>query len=136
MYVKRLSIEDQRIADQTSPDLIVSSPIWDQINSAIQQLDGRYRTMIILGQESTEFDYMVIGGGKDQLYWCGVYDQEGREFVVIDPSKSSTTYIKVPSGQPTTVPLNETIGLGDAIVAAKEYAETGERAAQLVWRKR
>jgi Immunity protein Imm1 len=92
--------------------------------------------LVILGQENTEFDYMVVGGGKDRLYWCGIYDKEGRQFVAVDPSKSSTTYVKVPTGQPTSVPLKETIGLEDAVPAAREYAETGQRTTKLAWEKR
>ncbi len=136
MHIKRLSIEDQKAMDPASRDLVVSQPHWDQIERAIRQLDGKYRTMVILGQENTEFDYMVIGGGKNRLYWCGVYDDQGREFTVIDPSKSSTTYVKVPTGQPTSVPLKEIIGLEDVIVAARQYAETGKRTTDLPWAER
>jgi len=133
MYVRRLSIEDERVRGQDSPELNVCNPIWDQIEKAIRQLDGTYRTMVIIGKEDTEFDYMVIGGGRDQVYCCGLYDKQGREFTVVDPSKSSVTYVEVPTGQPTSVPLRETIGLEDALRAAREYAETGTRAKDLPW---
>ncbi len=137
MLVKRLSsIEDQRVVGPNSSELVITDPSWSQIESAIRQLDGKNRTMVILSQEIAEFEYMVVGGGKNGVYSCGVYDQQGREFILIDPSKSSATFIKVPTGQPTTLSLRETIELEDAIIAAKEYSETGERAEELVWEER
>jgi hypothetical protein len=87
--------------------------------------------LVILGQENTEFDYMVVGGGKDRLYWCGIYDKEGREFVAVDPSKSSTTCVKVPTGQPTSVPLKETLmrlpRRPDTMVAAVTICSSARR---------
>jgi immunity protein Imm1 of predicted polymorphic toxin system len=136
MYVKRLTIEDQRILDPYSPELAVSDPSWDQVETAIQQMDGRFRTLVILGQENSEFDYMVIGGGKEGIYWCGIFDQQGREFTLTDPGRSSTTCVKVPAGQSTSVPLRETVGLHEVIVAAKQYAETGDRTGKLTWVER
>jgi Immunity protein Imm1 len=134
-HITRLSIEDQQ-AMAADSELVISHPQWRQIEDAIRRLDGKYRTLVILGQENTEFDYIVVGGGKDRLYWCGIYDKEGREFVAVDPSKSSTTYVKVPTGQPTSVPLKETIGLEGALAAAREYAETGQRTTKLAWEER
>jgi hypothetical protein len=135
-HITRLSIEDQQAMAADSSELVISHPQWCQIEDAIRRLDGKYRTLVILGQENTESDYMVVGGGKDRLYWCGIYDKEGREFVAVDPSKSSTTCVKVPTGQPTSVPLKETIGLEDAVAAAREYAETGQRTTKLTWEER
>jgi Immunity protein Imm1 len=136
MYVRRLSIEDERILDPSSPELDAQNPSWDQIENGIHRLDGKYRTLLIIGQDNPEFDYMVIGGGKEGAYWCGLYDKTGREFVVIDPSQTSTMHVKVPTGQTTSVPIRETVDLETVIIAAKKYSESGERASELVWEER
>jgi len=73
-HITRLCIEDQQAKTAESRELVVYNPEWDQIENVIRRLDGKYRTLVILGQENTECDYMVIGGGKDRVYWCGVYD--------------------------------------------------------------
>jgi hypothetical protein len=135
MYVKRLFMEDVRILDPQSPEVEVYDPTWDQIESAIRRLDGNHRSIVIIGQLDPETDFMGIGGGKDGVYRCFVYDRQGREFAVIDPSKPPDKLVDILMGQKTSVSLQECIDLDTVLLAAKSYAESGQLEKKLTWKE-
>jgi len=131
MFVKRLSIDDTRVYD---PDgaLDIREPTWDVIEQAVRQLDGKYRTQIILGR--TESEFMVVGGGTNGMYSCGVIDQSGEEFAVIGERRDKAGHVVVPCGQPTPISNQEVIDLTAVLLAVKEYAESGQRCGQVKWK--
>jgi hypothetical protein len=119
MYVTRLLIDDDRIVDWESPETAMSHPTWQQIEEAIKGLDGTHRTLVTLGRDGGDCDYMVIVGGKGGVYTCGLYDADGREFAVVDPyHQGSTELIEIPAGQPSCVSKREALEVGTVLVAA------------------
>jgi len=135
MHVKRMFVEDVRILDPNSPEVEVYSPNWDQIENAIRKLDGNHRSIVIIGQLDPEIDYMGIGGGKNGIYRCFVYDSNGREFALIDPSKSLNEAIDVLMGQTTSISAQECLPVEMVLQAAKTYAESGNKDTKLRWKE-
>jgi hypothetical protein len=131
MVVNRLSIDDTRVYDADGA-MAICEPRWDAIERAIRQLDGKFRTQIILWR--TESEFMVVGGGNNGMYSCGLVDQSGADFVIIDERRDKGGHVVVPCGQPTAISNEEVIDLAAVLLAANEYAESGQRCDQVKWK--
>ena len=135
MYVKRLYKEDYCIDDSSSPEVKVPDPNWEQIEYGIRQLDGNNKSVVIIGQQNPEIDFMGIGGGKNGIYRCFVFDADACEFALIDPSMPQDQTSEVLMGQPTSISLQECVDLDMILKAARFYAEHGELEPGLNWKK-
>src|SRR5262245_57633518 len=124
--IKRMYLEDDRIYDPNSPEKEVFNPSWMDIETGIRRMDGVHRTIVIIGQEDPEVDYMGIGGGAAGIYRCLVYTRDGREFALLDPNQHSNELRNVPMGQTTSVSIRECVPLSLVLTAAKTYTMTGE----------
>jgi len=108
MFVNLLSAENTDPANR-GYDSTIREPTCNLIEEAIRGLDGKHRTVVILGRN--DFEYMVVGGGKDNMYSCGLVDKRGQEFAVVDSRKAGSANVILPCGQPTAIAIQEVIDL-------------------------
>lgn len=133
LAVTRLYMEDDRIADQNSPDRERYGPTWPDIESAIRRLDGAHRSIVILGKDDPEIDFMGIGGGADGVYRCFVVTEDGREAALLNPHEPGTEVREVFMGQLTAVSAQECLSLEIVLEAARTYAQTSQMHPALTW---
>jgi hypothetical protein len=134
--IKRMYLEDDRVQDPESSEKEVAKPSWATIESSIRRLDGVHRSMVIIGQDDPEVDFMAVGGGAEGTYRCFIYTQDGREIVLTDPSQVSEGVKDVLMGQTTSVPLDECLPLEVVLRAARTYSTTGQPDPSLSWKSR
>jgi hypothetical protein len=133
-YVQVLIVEDVSIDDPMGANRQVRNPTWEQIENAIESLDGKDRSTVIIGPLEPEQVFMVIGGGESGRLVCNVFDN-GREYAVTDPAKPSDKVVEVLLGQTTVRSFNEIVDLDSPLLAARTYAETGMRDERLTWKE-
>ncbi|QLE58888.1 Imm1 family immunity protein [Nostoc sp. TCL26-01] len=79
-------------------ETIIENPNWQQIKTAICELDGKSKTLVSL--EADEQSYMMIGGGNDGQYIVTVTLDNENFYCLLHPidyelSKSDTSVKKI-----------------------------------------
>lgn len=136
LAVTRLYLEDDRITDPNSPEKERFNPEWSDIELAIRQLDGSHRSIVIIGKDDPEIDFMGIGGGEGGVYRCFVVTEDGKEITLLNPDESKTEVRNVFMGQKTKVSASECIPLPLILAAARTYAENSVLNPALMWQER
>lgn len=136
LTVTRLYSEDDRIPDPNSPEKEQYNPSWPDIESAIRRLDGVHRSIVIIGKDDPEIDFMGIGGGANGLYRCFVVTAEGNEVTLLNPDESSDQIIDIFMGQRTKVLAKECLHLSVVLAAAQSYAQNSQMNPALLWQER
>lgn len=114
----------------------VSEPNLRQVETAVCNLDGLRRTLIIL--ESPDGSYLAVGGGNSGRYVISasicdeIYNLVSNMDDKGERSDIATCWI-VTGGQGAEYPLRETVDLETALQAAREYATHGTLDSSLVW---
>ena len=110
----------------------VKNPSWEQIETAIRRLDGKTCTLVILGV-GDPVPHMAIGGGGDGKYIVYATTDNLSFQTLVNPSAPPGKCMLVAGGQAGDYALKICVGLQEALLAAKTYAETGEVDSGLTW---
>lgn len=111
----------------------VQNPTLQQVTEAVQTLDGRQRTEVILSGEKRE---LTISGGNDGRYIAFISVNGDETFYnLINPAGSPDVELRlVTGGQVGTYPSRVVVSLSDVLSAASSFYETGE-APMFNWEK-
>jgi Immunity protein Imm1 len=108
------------------------NPTWEQIETAIRQLDGERRTLVILGV-GDPVPHMAIGGGEDGKYIVYATPDNMSFHTLVNPGAPPGRCMLTAGGQRGDYDLKICVGLREALLAAKTYAESGQIDAGLTW---
>jgi hypothetical protein len=128
MFVVDMTIE-KWVGNQNEADLI-EKPNWNQIETAIRELDAENKTLVTLGRN--EDTYMSIGGG-DNKYIVTATSDNFNFYSLIDPSKSEQVETLVVGGQKGSYPANKYVDLLRCLLAVRTFTELGKLDDLLIW---
>jgi hypothetical protein len=130
MFISKFSVENwQGNLNKGSVQLVKN---WQQIETAIHQLDGDRRTLVTLETEGET--HMAIGGGKDKYLVYLTFDNE-KFYQVIEPSSPDVEQSLVVGGQEGIYPAKFCVDKNTAIKAAKTFAELGVIEKSVTWER-
>ncbi len=139
MYVKKLTIDNLDNLEEGNITQEIDNPTWNEIESAIKNMDGERRSIVILSPKLSDHpeddEYFNIGGGENGLYICFLYDIQGNEFALINSSQKSDQLIQIFAGEKLTRALNECVGLEAVLLASQTYAESGKLDKRFSWKE-
>lgn len=128
MFVVDMTTE-KWVDNQNEADLI-ENPSWNQIETAIRELDGEKHTLVTLG--INEDIYMSIGGGENKYIVTATSDNLNF-YVLIDATKSQQVETLVVGGQKGNYPANQCVDLLRCLLAARTFTELGKLDSLLIW---
>ncbi|MBG1261515.1 Imm1 family immunity protein [Nostoc commune] len=128
MFVVDMTTE-KWVDNQNKADLI-ENPSWNQIETAIRELDGEKHTLVTLG--INEDIYMSIGGGENKYIVTATSDNLNF-YVLIDATKSQQVETLVVGGQKGNYPANQCVDLLRCLLAARTFTELGKLDSLLIW---
>lgn len=137
MFVLDLSVE-KWVGNRDEGDFI-ENPTWQQIESAIGELNGTTQTLVTLGAD--EEIYMSVGGGAGGQYIVNVtFDNltfynlvvrdSGTEFYRSQPEEVQQLLV---GGQLGNYQAKICVDLQTALLAAKTFALAGELEESVSW---
>jgi len=129
MFIADLSVENW--VGNKDEGRIIENPTWQQIEAAIDELDGKTRTLVTMGID--EDTYMSIGGGEGGKYIVTVTFDNIEFYNLVDRARSSGTEKQVVGGQLGMYPATICVGLQTALLAAKTFAELGKLEGTIAW---
>lgn len=128
MFVSKFSVENwQGNRNQGCVQLVKE---WAEIEKAIAQLDGYYKTLVTLEAEGET--HMAIGGGKNKYVVYLTFDNE-QFYYIVEPSKSEVEENLTVGGQEGSYPAKLCIDINTALKAAKTFAEIGAMEKSVIW---
>ena len=129
MFVLDLSVEKWvGDRDEGTP---IENPTWQQIKSAIRDLDGQTRTLVTLG--AGDEAYMIVGGEERGNYIVNVTFDNINFYNSCDRSQPETIEQRVIGGQVGKYPAQLFVDLQTALLAAKTFAGSGQLDQSLTW---
>lgn len=131
MFVAGLSIE-KWVSNKNESEFI-EKPSWNQIESAIRELDGKNKTLVTLGVN--EDTYMMIEGGESRKYVVSVTFDNLSFHNLVALSKSDTTEKLVVGGQEGIYPAKICVDLLPCLLAARTFTEAGELDPLVSWQE-
>lgn len=129
MLVSDLSVE--KWIGNKDEGTLVENPIWQQIESAICELNGTTQTLVTLGVD--EESYMSIGGGEAGKYIVNVTLDGMTFYNLVDRSVSEQIEKLIVGGQLGNYRAKMLTNLQTALLAAKTFAITGELDDSVTW---
>jgi hypothetical protein len=130
MFISKFSVEDwqgNQIKGFVQPVME-----WQQIEVAINQLDGNHRTLVTLEAEGET--HMAIGGGEGKYLVYLTFNNEQFHYVV-KPSNPDLDENLVVGGQEGVYPAKLCVDKDTAIKAAKTFAELGAMEKSVIWER-
>ncbi|HEY9801741.1 MAG TPA: Imm1 family immunity protein [Leptolyngbyaceae cyanobacterium] len=162
MFVSKLYTD--KWTGNKNEDMVIENPNWQQIKTAICELDGNSKTLVSL--EADEQSYMMIGGGNDGQYIVtATLDNETfYSLLHSNAHKISRSYISVRKirlsrfsqalinaknkntnsaneqklvvgGQAGNYSKKICVDLSQCLIAAKRFAESGELDPLFTWQE-
>ncbi|NEQ36787.1 MAG: hypothetical protein F6K40_11060 [Okeania sp. SIO3I5] len=129
MFVLDLSVE-KWVGNQDEGDFI-ENPTWQQIESAIGELNGTSKTLVTLGAD--EEIYMSVGGGAGGQYIVNVTFDNLTFYNLVDLSQLEEVQQLVVGGQLGNYQAKICVDLQTALLAAKTFALAGELEESVSW---
>ena len=128
MFISKFSVENWQ-GNQNKGSL---KPVknWVDIETAISELDGRYKTLVTL--ETDNETHMSVGGGEGKYVVYLTFDNESFYYVV-DLSKLDSDESLIVGGQEGVYAAKFCVRLDAALRAAKTFAESGLMDQSVVW---
>jgi Immunity protein Imm1 len=126
LAVKRLGGPD----DSDSSERL--NPSWNDIETAIQNLDGEARTLVVLGI-GNPVPHMGIGGGANGQYILYETPDNLAFHNLINPNAGKGKVRLKAGGQEAEYRSKLCVGLAEVLRAAKTYAESGRIDPTLNW---
>lgn len=130
MFIAQFSIEDW-IGNQNK-GYVEQAHSWQEIESAIRDLDGHHKTLVTLETDSET--HMAVGGGLGKYVVYLTFDNESFHYL-IDPYKSDLEEFVVVGGQEGVYPAKSCVDLNTTLKAAKAFAEFGAMEESVIWEK-
>ncbi|MBH8599598.1 hypothetical protein [Thermoactinomyces sp. CICC 10523] len=118
---------------------VVLNPTWDQIKSALNQMDGYDTLDNILLVSSKNGHFTITGGNRikgKKLYHVFSMDCEGADANLVNPlvSKSDEEYLQITVQRVGfELPKKYLVEYHDMIKAVKHFFETGELTKDQEW---
>ena len=125
-----------RVEDSTRPaqwTYDIREPPWDEVQVAIEAMDGSTRSIVMLCVTPDYEELMGIGGGKHGLRCCFIVDSVG-DLLLVDPEAGSKDVVTFLMGQISARPRDQLLPLGPILTAAKSYYDHAEPAPDLTWK--
>ena len=114
------------------PDLTkVPNPTWQNVESAIQSMNGDQRSIVTL--DAPDGSFMAVGGGENGIYVCFVVDSSGSELRLLGSPAASTGTVGVYMGQQNIRSRREVADLATVLAVANLFAMEGELSANHQW---
>lgn len=131
MFVLDLSVE--KWVGNQDEGTFIKNPSWQQIESAICELNGKTQTLVTLGAD--EESYMSIGGGEAGKYIVNVTFDGITFYNLVDRSRTEKVESLVVGGQMGNYPAKLCADLQTVLLVAKSFAGTGEVEASVTWQE-
>ncbi len=128
MFVSKFSVEDWQ--GNQNKGYVQPVKEWQEIEKAIAQLDGHYKTLVTL--EADGETHMAIGGGKNKYVVYLTFDNQ-HFYYIVEPSKSEIEENLTVGGQEGVYPAKLCIDINAALKAAKTFAEIGAMEKSVIW---
>lgn len=129
MFVSNLTIENW--VGNKDEGSVIENPYWQQIETAILELNGKNKTLVTLGAD--EESYMSIGGGEAGKYIVNVTFDNMSFYNLVNYSKSEKIENLVVGGQAGSYPAKMCIDLQTVLLAAKTFVELGKLEESVTW---
>jgi hypothetical protein len=110
----------------------IADPSLQDIATAIERLDGKYRTLAILKGDGDA--HLAVGGGANGQYVVYATFDNARFFKLMSPGQPDSKVLLCVGGQEGDYSSNIVVDLAAALAAAKRFAETGRIDSTLQWR--
>ncbi|GJD19003.1 hypothetical protein RIVM261_039590 [Rivularia sp. IAM M-261] len=110
----------------------IENPDWNQVESAIRELDGASHTLVTLGAD--EETYMSIGGGAGKYIVTVTFDNLNF-YTLLDLAKSNNIEKLVVGGQYGNFPANHCVDILRCLLAARTFALEGKLDELLTWQE-
>jgi len=111
---------------------VIRDPTWDDIEQAIQLLNGDTISETALAN-GDDVPYMGVAGGGESGYIVFVMHDDTNSHNLVDQSKSRDEVMLVAGGQMGSFEERHCVDLKTTLQAAKVYAETGTLDPSLYW---
>jgi hypothetical protein len=106
------------------------SPDLDDVRARIAALNGIDRSLVTVYRDDA---HLAVGGSaNDGLVVYCTFDNEVFWQIVVD-GDPGTSMTVVAGGQAGLYPATKVVSLGDALTAAVDFLERGERTSRLQW---
>lgn len=130
MFVTDLSIENW--IDRFNQEEVIETPTWNQIETAIRELNGKNKTLVTIGAEDDT--YMSIGGGAEGKYIVTATFDNFDFYVLVNLLKVDNQIEKlVVGGQKGNYSKKMCVDLLPSLLAARTFAESGRLDTLLSW---
>ena len=122
MFVSNLSVEQW--IDNFNQDELIKKPTWNQIETAIRELNGKNKTLVTLGAD--EETYMSIGGGAGKYVVTATFDNFDF-YILVNLLKPDNQIEKlVVGGQQGNYSAKMCVDLLPCLLAARTFVESGK----------
>ena len=129
MFVSNLSVEQW--IDNFNQDELINKPSWNQIETAIRELNGKNKTLVTLGAD--EETYMSIGGGAGKYVVTATFDNFDF-YILVNLLKPDNQIEKlVVGGQQGNYSAKMCVDLLPCLLAARTFVESGKLDTLLSW---
>lgn len=130
MFVLDLSVENW--IDNFNQEEVIETPSWNQIETAIKELNGKNKTLVTIGAENET--YMSIGGGAEGRYVVTATFDNLDFHVLVNFLKPDNKVEKlVVGGQEGNYLAKMCVDLLPCLLAARTFAESGKLDSLLSW---
>jgi Immunity protein Imm1 len=130
MFISKYSIENWE--GNRNNGLLKEAKEWNEIETAIGELDGHRRTLVTLETEGEA--HMSIGGGNGRYFVYLTFDNDNFNYLV-NSSNSDRYETLVIGGQEGSYPAKSCVDLTTTIKAAKLFAELGTMERSVSWER-
>ena len=129
MFVSDLSVE--KWVGNLDVSTLIENPTWQQIESAICELNGQTQTLVTLGDD--EETYMTIGGGAAGRYIVNVTFDGMTFYNLVDRSQPEKIQQLTIGGELGNYSAKLCVNLQTALFVAKTFAQTGKLEESVTW---
>ncbi|MEA5598292.1 Imm1 family immunity protein [Rivularia sp. UHCC 0363] len=129
MFVSNLSVEQW--IDNFNQDELIEKPTWNQIETAIRELNGKNKTLVTLGADDET--YMSIGGGAGKYVVTATFDNFDF-YILVNLLKPDDQIEKLVVGaQEGNYSAKMCVDLLPCLLAARTFVESGKLDTLLSW---
>ena len=117
--------------DNKNESKLIKNPNWQQIQTAINELDGQSKTLVTIAIDDEQ--YLTIGGGKLGKYVVCLTFDNMTFYHLINTGKKTEIQKLIIGGQLGAYPDKICVDFASVILATKTFVNTGERCGSLLW---
>lgn len=117
-----LLVGDRWVGDRCN-EWTVETPSEDEIRTAIERLDGRTNTLVLV--RKPDASHLAVGGGPEKFVVYATFDDVEFFSLLSDTDRPGEMPINA-GGQIGDYPASQIVDLDAAVGAALEFARSGE----------